>query len=323
MKALRTVMVSAVVALVAGCAATADAQPRAGARGSASTVARTGQIAVTGVTFKTDLAAVYSSHPDGSAQRKVPLPATLLPEATAWSPDGKHLAVDAGGVFTVGADGRGFRQLTPSAMSTGSTVSWSPDGKWIAFTGDAARGYYSAAYVIGPGGTGLHQVLTPFDVVALAWGPGGRIAFLGWPHRRVPSAVQPLPQPAGVWTADASGAHARLVAGPARSPSASAWIYGWSPDGRWVLFGSGTSLRMAPSAGGRARALLTARSPSYVAAAAWSPDGSTIIAAKNPGVPWVAPVRYYRIHVAGGRAAPVSLPPMRYVSGLAWNSLLP
>jgi len=301
------VLAGALVTLMMGSTAAA-AGPAAQASGS---------IAVVGVTLKTDIAAVVTSHPDGTMQFELPLSAAVLPVSAAWSPDGKELALDAaGGVFVIGADGRGFRQVTRT--ETGGTVSWSPDGKWIAFIDNTAYGYWSAAYAVSPDGTGRHQLLEGFDAETLAWAPGGRIAFLGWPNHPGPPSAQPPGQhpPAGLWTADSDGTHAKLVAGP--NASADIWVTGWSPDGRWLLFSYGNRLVEVPAAGGRPRVLLTTASPAYVAAAAWSPGGSTIIVAVNPNVSSVAPVRYYRIPASGGRAVPVDLPPMRYVSGLTW-----
>jgi dipeptidyl aminopeptidase/acylaminoacyl peptidase len=318
MRTLSTVMACVAMALLTGCAAMGTG-PQAAASSHAPPgrpAARAGDpIAVTGITLKTDIAAVCTSHPDGTMQYQLPLSAAVLPATAAWSPDGKQLAIDAAGtIFVIGADGRGYRQL--AREETQGTVSWSPDGKWIAFINEA-DGYFSAAYAIHPDGTGLHQVLKGFNVESLAWGPGDRIAFFGSPYHPVPPSASPTQPPAGLWTADGNGTHATQVAGPSKSMNT--WLLAWSPDGRLVLFSDGSSLIDVPAAGGRPRVLLTAPSSALVAAAAWSPDGGTIIVAVNPPeVSGVAPVRYYRIPAAGGHPTAVNLPPMRHVTDLAW-----
>jgi hypothetical protein len=116
-----------------------------------------------------------------------------------------------------------------------------------------------------------------------------------------------------------NGAHATLVAGPSRVLSKPVVLYAWSPDGHWLLIQSDSGLIRIPAAGGRSRVLMHTPPRAYLAAAAWSPDGSAIIVAVSPVVPGVAPVRFYRFPVTGGRLTPVDFPLMRYVSSLAWQ----
>lgn len=322
MRVLRVIAACAVVGLVTGFAGrVGDPQALAGshaAEGPRPVAEASDLIAIVGVTLKTDMDAVYTVRPDGSGHEQLSLPAALPTEAVAWSPDGKYLAVDAGGIYIVGADGRGFRQLTPSGLNTNADVAWSPDGKWIAFTG-YAYGYDSAAYVIRPDGTGLHQVLKRFEVDSLAWGPHGQLAILGSPHHPAPPWRHASPAPTGVWTVAVSGAHARLVASRSRVLPDLAGLSTWSPDGHWLLIQSGNSLISVPAAGGQPRVIMRVPPQGYVTAAAWSPGGNVIIVAVNPAGSDVTPVRFYRVPANGGRLTPVDFPPMRYVSSLAWQ----
>lgn len=321
MRVLRVIAACAVVGLVAGCAGAAGDLPALtgsrAAQGPRPVAEASGLIAVVGVTLKTDMDAVYTARPDGSGPRRLPLPAAMLPEAVAWSPDGRYLAVDAGGIYLAGAGGRGLRLLTPGGLNTGASVSWSPDGRWIAFTGYAYR-YDSAAYVIRPDGTGLHQVLKRYDVYSLAWGPHGQLAIVGTPHHPAPPWRYAAPAPTGVWTVAVTGAHAGLAAS-SRVLRDLGGLCTWSPDGHWLLIQSGNRLITVPAAGGQPRVIMRVPPQGYLAAAAWSPGGSVIIVAMNPAGNGVAPVRYYRVPAAGGRLTSAGFPPMRYVSALAWQ----
>ena len=338
----RILIACALTTLVAGCAVAngATAQTTAYQGSTRSSAAHTdGLIAVAGVTLHTDIAAAYTMRPDGSQLHMLPIPAALLASSVAVSPDGKQLAVNAsaGPIYLIGTDGHGLRQLTPRSLGVGEPVAWSPDGQWIAFrafTLDEPQDLENegAVFAIRPNGTGLHQVLTGFGVLSLAWGPGNKLAFTGTPY---PASHWPV-KATGLWTVTVNATDARAVPGTSRLLLTSqnqmdpfpATAQAWSPDGRSLLlanFPRVSDLSIMPADGGQQRLLLrcpaqTCTAAHYLSGAIWSTDGRTIIFSVNPNDPTGnTSVRFYTVPAAGGRLTRLNVSFMRVVTGLSWQ----
>lgn len=349
MRGSRMLVACAAAWLAAGCAIAHGPAPHGPVPHGSTRAARPpaahgdGLIAVAGGTLHTDIAAVYTMRPDGSQLRMLPLPAALLPNMAAVSPDGKQLAVDAGSIFVIGTDGHRLRQLTPrtlngpgNSFNVHGPMAWSPDGQWIAFRAfvleeqPPARGLDAAVFAVRPNGTGLHQVLPGFAVTSLAWGPGGLLAITGTPY---PAGSHWSASRTGIWTVAMNTADARPVPGTIRPLSS--WstsqvtVDGWSPDGRSLLIydapHSGDLSVLPASGGGQPRVLLdcpmqACTAAQYLSSAAWSPDGRTIMFTINPDRPDASTrVPFYTIPAAGGRPTLLHLAFMRVVTGLSWQ----
>lgn len=154
--------------------------------------------------------------------------------STAWSPDGKTLAISClpqasvnpsqspheptgAGLFLLPADGKGeLRLLVRNAF----TPSWSPDGKKIAFSVNYPRGKWSVHVA---NSDGLHDIqLTDPNRTggSPAWSPDGKqIAFdeLGGKQ---------------IFVMDADGSHRRQLT---NDPNWSCGHPSWSPDGSRIV----------------------------------------------------------------------------------------
>jgi Tol biopolymer transport system component len=112
-----------------------------------------------------------------------------------WSPDGKHLVLDAptsksdGNLFIVKSDGpgpprlttrgrteiaviridgSGYRRLAVVHGDEAAAAAWSPDGSKILYTND--RGNYSQCFVMNADGSHRHNISrSHFDDVATSW----------------------------------------------------------------------------------------------------------------------------------------------------------
>jgi hypothetical protein len=161
---------------------------------------------------------VFVSRPDGSEQRRVPLPkpggAAGWPSASA---DGERVALVVSDdpmfagdrdLWAGSVDGENFRQL--SSLGKVSSNAWSPDGEHIAF----ANGYGEPdVYVVRADGTELRHIAEGW---APAWSPDGKqIAFAG---RR-----------GGIHIVDLGGGKPSVVTREGGIPA-------WSPDGRRLAF---------------------------------------------------------------------------------------
>jgi TolB protein len=185
------------------------------------------------------------------------------PGASAWSPDGRWLAFDAGPetrsrIYVVHPDGTGLRALVDGADPT-----WSRDGRTIAFKrGERSPGIWK----MGVDG-GAHRLS---DGHSPAWSPDGRrIAFVKKPCDGCRDQLY-------VMAAGGAGAH-RLTGGQTGDVTPS-----WSPDGELIAFGvccyDGPQDALVPTIdvvrpdGGGRRTLHRADYADF-ANPAWSPDG--------------------------------------------------
>jgi WD40 repeat protein len=203
---------------------------------------------------------LFAVRPDGTGLRRLPVGASVTPYDVAWSGDGSQIAFaavhtnDGSDLFIMRADGTGLRQLTDRPWGV-SSVSWSPDDRWIAFVGWNDNQYQ--AFEVRPDGSGLHRILTRFTVRSLAWGPGGRLA--------ISAAFAPnffWRGGLGIWTVNANGTGAKLLAGPIVVQAAVVplpAVDGWSADGRSLLVTDAPGygdVSLVPAAGGRAQVIL-------------------------------------------------------------------
>jgi Tol biopolymer transport system component len=157
----------------------------------------------------------------------------------AFSPSGDLIAFrserDGGGVFIMGATGENVRRLT----DFGFNPAWSPDGKYLAVNSETvshpfARVGYADLWVV-DAQTGQKRLVVGGqdstrhgggDASQASWSPhGSRIAYWG---------IRGDTGQRDVWTIPAAGGRAVEVT----NDVATDWNPVWSPDGRFLYFGS-------------------------------------------------------------------------------------
>jgi TolB protein len=187
---------------------------------------------------------IFVMNVDGSNKRNV----TIDPAddwGPAWSPDGSQIAFNSTRVsgtlpqlFVMDEDGGNVRQLTERE---GEYPSWSPDGRQIVFMSQEPAGANNyEIYVINSDGSGQTRLTdSPGHDGWAVWSPDGTmIAFTSVrADCRYSTAEDCLDSDEEdplhtIWVMAADGSNQRRLTD----------IYGqfmtWSPDGRWIAFGS-------------------------------------------------------------------------------------
>jgi serine/threonine protein kinase/Tol biopolymer transport system component len=151
----------------------------------------------------------------------------------AFSPDGMQIAFrserQGGGIFLVGATGESVRRLTDG----GYMPAWAPDGKEIFFVTESAsdpldRAYTSELWAVDVA-SGKRRRLYSGDAVQPSVSPHGlRVAFWGLPHG----------SQRDIFTIPRAGLKAGEKPTPVTDDEAVDWNPVWSPDGRFLYFGS-------------------------------------------------------------------------------------
>ena len=147
----------------------------------------------------------------------------------AYSPDGKQIAYNqqGDGIFVVGATGESARRLT----TFGANPAWSPDGRRIVFGSEEVTSPYrtsnsGALWTVDVSGGVPRQLdsLGAGDAYQPAWSPSGsRIAF--WTSPNGQRDLQTI--------SAAGGARVNVT-----NDVAVDWAPVWSPDGKYLYFGS-------------------------------------------------------------------------------------
>jgi len=185
---------------------------------------------------------IYVQRVDGRAALNLTADSGADNSEPAFSPDGSKIAFRSdrggGGIFEMGVSGELVRRLT----NGGHNPSWSPDGTRIVFsTADVSLGPHvyrvdgTLRIVDTRDGTIrllLNRRLPGVETDALqpSWSPHGkRIAFWG---------VSGADQQRHIWTIDPDAQQPVKTLTRVTSDAALHWNPVWSPDGRFLYFGS-------------------------------------------------------------------------------------
>ncbi|HEY6137702.1 MAG TPA: protein kinase [Thermoanaerobaculia bacterium] len=186
---------------------------------------------------------IYVQRVDGRAATNLTGDSGTDNAEPAFSPDGSKIAFrserDGGGIYVMGVTGESVRRLT---TALGHNPSWSPDGTRIVFS-TASTGFgphYHRAdgtlrIVDTRDGTNrllLDRRVTGVETDALqpSWSPHGkRIAFWG---------VSGTDSQRQIWTIDPEAEQPMKTLVRVTSDVALHWNPVWSPDGRFLYFGS-------------------------------------------------------------------------------------
>jgi hypothetical protein len=149
-------------------------------------------------------------------------------------------------------------------LALGSAPAWSPDGSKLAYARDGQ------VYVANADGTGETAV---GPGTAASWSPDGGAVALSRPDGLGIGQVYVVQL--------SDGSATQLTFG-----MTSAVLPTWSPDGKTIVFGSGSALYAVPAQGGDVRAIPL---PTKVdGSASWSPDGTRLAFVADNGQVWIA-----------------------------------
>ena len=233
-----------------------------------------------------------------------------LEESPAVSPDGRSLA------FTAGVGGR--RQIfvrllagtgPPLQLTHGAadheSPRWTPDSSAVVYFSPAAPGDLQGSLWEIPALGGAPRRIVNSIGSADVSSADGRLAFF----RLADGGIQLV-------TALRDGSTTAIVS---RFAPSTYYLYPrWSPDGRWIAFQRGDSIRFdvfaAPAAGGEPRQLT--RDNNMMSGFAWLPDSSGVVYSSSRGgtMPYLPSLDLWEAALEGGEVRRVTSGEMSYVS---------
>ncbi len=169
---------------------------------------------------------IYVMNVDGSGLQQLTYDSTHDVNPI-WSPDGSRIAFQSyrdgqSELYVMNANGANLVRLTAHGAYDGDPT-WSPDGSKIAFR--SSRTGTPFIYVMNSDGTGIAQLSAQPSFYA-AWSPdGSQIAY---------TADLDGDDFFEMWLMNANGSNQRMLLDP--SGQQDAWVRGWSPNGREILF---------------------------------------------------------------------------------------
>jgi eukaryotic-like serine/threonine-protein kinase len=182
---------------------------------------------------------IYVQRVDGRVGTNITADSPANDSEPAFSPDGSQIAFrserDGGGIFLMGVTGESVRRLT----DFGHNPSWSPDSKRIVVSTEAVnirprfQGNPGSLWVVDTHSGAKRLLVSPLkarqDARQPSWSPhGNRIAYWGVSsdaHR-------------DIWTVDPDSPQPQASIVQVTFDASLHWNPVWSPDGRYVYFGS-------------------------------------------------------------------------------------
>jgi Tol biopolymer transport system component len=184
-------------------------------------------------------------------------------------------------VFVVNPDGTGERQLThvPEGKGAGSPA-FSPDGRRIAYLSNENSDNY-AVWVMDADGSDQRVLLAQpgYDFGRPGWSPDGRSLVASRCERQDIYTIE-----CDLVTFRADGSRPRVLLSNERNNRDPAW----SPDGRWIAFGTDrdgyqSTIAVMPASGGTPRQVTPGPLSGYWPD--WSPDGRRLLFSNHCCVP--------------------------------------
>ncbi|MDT8070166.1 MAG: S9 family peptidase [Terriglobia bacterium] len=201
-------------------------------------------------------------------------------DGATWSPDGKRVAFTSNisgrmNIWLVGANGGWPRQLTVSDQRQTSPV-WSPDGKWIAFLSDKDGDELWDIYVVSPKSGEVKNVTmsSRTEEGRPAWSPDGK---------QIAYAARPKDKPA--YEIDVMDIKSQKTTHITQNTPGDRYNDNpiWSKDGKLLAWTQdyadeeNADVMMADVKTGKVENLTNHAKGQTFRAAAWSPDGKTIL----------------------------------------------
>jgi serine/threonine protein kinase len=232
-----------------------------------------------------------------------------LEESPAISPDGGSLA------FTAGVDGR--RQLFVQRVAGGARLQltrdpvdheyprWSPDSSSILYFAPAVSGAAQGSIWEIPALGGVPRRVVNSVGGADVSQTDGRLALF----RLAKDGIQLV-------TAPTDGSRFDVVA---EFPPATYYLYPrWSPDGKWIAFQQGDSIRfdvfVAPATGGKPRQVT--HENNMMSGFAWLPDSTGIVYSSSRGgtMPYLPTLGLWQVTLRDGSVRRITSGETSYVS---------